>query len=148
MESKKLSEVVKENVGRPTYDYLLIDCPPALSLLTINALVAADAVLILVKTDPGAGEENSYPRRAQRDLILPPAAPLSSPMRLSYVPISQAKRASVFSLTVDKFVPKSVSMMMEKFVPKEAAETKPMMAMEPMPTKAPADVDRASSGLG
>ena len=95
------------------------------------------------------GEENPYPpRRAQRDLILPPAAPLPSPMRLSYVPISQAKRASVFSPTVDKFVPKSVSMMMEKFVPKEAAETKSMMAMESMPTKAPADVDRASSGLG
>jgi hypothetical protein len=54
----------------------------------------------------------------------------------------------VFSLAVDKFVPKSVSMMMEKFVPKEAAETKSMMAMESMPTKAPADVDRASSGLG
>lgn len=28
------------------YEHILIDCPPALSLLTINALVAADAVIV------------------------------------------------------------------------------------------------------
>ncbi len=31
---------------RANYDYILIDCPPALNMLTVNALVAADGVVI------------------------------------------------------------------------------------------------------
>ncbi len=40
----RLKESLKAGTG--DYDYVLIDCPPALGLLTVNALVAVQAVLV------------------------------------------------------------------------------------------------------
>ncbi len=34
------------NVVRDQYDYIFIDCPPSLNLLTVNAMSAADSVLV------------------------------------------------------------------------------------------------------
>ncbi len=45
----RLSEGLEAVV--PEFDYVLIDCPPALGLLTLNALVAADAVMVPLQTE-------------------------------------------------------------------------------------------------
>jgi len=41
---RKLARVLEAVAGR--YDYILIDCPPSLGLLTLNAMTAAESVLI------------------------------------------------------------------------------------------------------
>ena len=45
----KLKEAITNVVCE--YDYIFIDCPPSLSLLTVNALTAADSVLVPVQCE-------------------------------------------------------------------------------------------------
>lgn len=45
----KLKKVL--DVVRDSYDYILIDCPPSLGILTINALMASDEVIVPVQCE-------------------------------------------------------------------------------------------------
>ncbi len=43
---KKILDPVKDN-----YDFILIDCPPSLNMLTVNAMAAADTVLVPIQCE-------------------------------------------------------------------------------------------------
>ncbi len=49
MREQKLRRIIEP--VREKYDFIIIDCPPALGILTLNALVAADEILIPIQCE-------------------------------------------------------------------------------------------------
>jgi chromosome partitioning protein len=47
----RLKEAILNLTSNHKFDYLIIDCPPSLGLLTINALIAADELLIPIQCE-------------------------------------------------------------------------------------------------
>lgn len=102
---------------RDRYDYILIDCPPTLSMLTINALAAADGVIIPMQCEYYALEGltdlvNSIQRIAQ---ALNPGLQIEGLLRTMYDPriglaneVSEQLKAHFGDKLYDTVIPRNV----------------------------------------
>lgn len=53
MQDMNIQHILKEKLSsvKDNYDFILLDCPPALGMLTVNAMTAADAVLVPIQCE-------------------------------------------------------------------------------------------------
>ena len=53
LDLKDRERILKEEIDyvKPDYDFLIIDCPPSLNMLTVNAMTTADTVLVPIQCE-------------------------------------------------------------------------------------------------
>jgi len=83
-----------------TFDYVIIDCPPALNMLTINALTASDRVLITLQTEFYAMEGLSQ----LMDTIRRVRANLNQDLEVEGILLTMVDRRNNLSAQVEKDV--------------------------------------------
>lgn len=93
---------LKDAIGESNkeFDYILIDCPPSLGLLTLNALAAADAVLIPLQCEFYALEGLSHLVRTV-DLV---RQNLNSSLTIQGIVLTMYDRRNKFTEQIEKDV--------------------------------------------
>lgn len=82
---------------RPDYDYIILDCPPHLGILLINALVASDLLVIPIQTDFLA----LHGLKLLFDTLRTLNKALPKPVRYRAVPTMYDKRAKACTRVLD-----------------------------------------------
>ena len=89
-----------ESYEGDAYDYVIIDCPPALNMLTINALVASDRVLVTLQTEFYAMEGLSQ----LMDTIRRVRSNLNENLEIEGILLTMVDRRNNLSVQVEKDV--------------------------------------------
>lgn len=96
-----LRELIKDL--RRQYDFILIDCPPSLGLLTINSLTASDEVLIPIQTEYLAVQGLAK----LREVIIKIQSRLNENLKIIGVLLTQYDKRKVLHKTIETTIKKT-----------------------------------------
>ncbi len=125
-----LAKAIKQ--ARQTYDYILIDPPPTLGFFTLNALAAADAVIIPMQTHPDA-----YKAVPKLEATIDAVRELNSQLHIGGVFCTMTDRTSVSQTLEDQVRKRYEQVMFRTNIPRNTAMPEAKLARQPVSVYAP-----------
>jgi chromosome partitioning protein len=117
---------------RDQYDYILIDPPPTLGLFTINALAAADAVLVPVQAHPDA-----YKAIPTLEATIDLVRDLNSRLQLGGMFCTMTDRTNVSVTIEEKTREQYGTLVFRTTIPRNTTIAEAKLARQPISTYAP-----------